>query len=98
MSFFYPLGYPRVHSSGVVLDKFVGPRSSDFVAILSLELIYEDLVLWLEVICWCGIRYWPNILHMFHPHRVTDRVQCSVSQLLESVFISLPSNSSRKFK
>lgn len=66
----YPLGWPRVHSCGTVPDTYVEPRSSDFEAIPSPEFIYEDLVLWLEVMCWCRIRCWPSILHIFHSHAI----------------------------
>lgn len=92
----YPLGWPRVHSCGAILEKFVEPGSSDFEALLSPEFICEGPVLWLEVMCWCGISCWPNILHTFHP-RYYGHIP--VFKLPNSgVFSFHASNLSRKFK
>lgn len=66
----YQLGWPTVHSCGTVSDTFVKSGSSDFEAVPSPEFIYEDLVLYLEVMCWCRVGCWPSILHIFHPHAI----------------------------
>lgn len=78
----YPLWWPRVHSYGAILEKFVEPGSSDFEALLSPEFICEDPVLWLEVMCWCEPGVGPTSCTHFI-YTVMDTYQYSVFQILE---------------